>query len=126
MIKILIIDDDPMIRLITSQYFESLGHEVTDANNGKDGIELFQKGKFDIVITDLMMSKMHGFEVIDMIRSLPGGNDIPIILLTADKDEPELQHYIRKGIQDDTLVKPFDVPVLERMIDSLIRNSPDS
>jgi CheY-like chemotaxis protein len=120
MANLLIIDDDPTIRQIVGPYFKIKGYAVTTANNGVEGVEAFKTAFFDMVITDLMMPRMNGFEVIDHIKGSEKGAETPIILLTADKDDPELQKQQRAHFQDDTLAKPFDVPALERMVISLL------
>ena len=123
MSRFLIIDDDPIICQIFKSYFSSKGNYVETAKDGRDGVAKFKASKFDLVVTDLMMPVVHGFEVIDTIKSSFGGNDnpIPIILLTADKEEPNLKRYPRRHQQDDTLEKPFDMPDLEKKIKFLLK-----
>ena len=118
--NLLVIDDDPMILDIVKPFFEYKGYTVSTAPNGFEGLQKFKDAKFDLVITDLMMEPMHGFQVIDKIRESDQGADIPIILLSADKDEPDLKLYKRSHFQTDTLAKPFDVPVLERIVKTLL------
>ncbi len=119
--RFLIIDDDPVIRKIGQAYFTAKGHSVTTAKDGKEGVEKFKQGEWDVIITDLMMPIYHGFQVIDYIKSTPKGKKIPVILLTADIKEPELDKYERRAFEDDYVAKPFDVPVLEAKIARVLK-----
>ena len=102
MSRILVIDDDPTMTQLSKAYFTSKGHSVVIARNGKEGLQKFKNQPFDIVITDLMMPGVHGFQVIDAIKKSKVGPKTPIILLTADQNEPELDKYERRAFQDDT------------------------
>jgi DNA-binding response OmpR family regulator len=123
----LMIDDDPIIRKICETYFTAKGFKVDVAEDGREGLQKFKSngGKYDVVITDLMMANVHGFQVIDVIKKSAVGNDTPVILLTADKNEPDLENYDRDMYQDDTLSKPFDLPILEKMVGNLLEEFAD-
>jgi two-component system chemotaxis response regulator CheY len=125
MSRLLVIDDDPTITQMCKAYFTVKGHQVATAVNGRDGLAKFSAGEFDLVITDLMMPQVHGFRVIDDIKSSDRGDDVPVILLSADKDDPELRAYRRKKYQDETISKPFDIPALERMVNRLLEKFAD-
>jgi len=116
MSRLLVIDDDPIVTQMCKAYLTAKGHQVTLAKDGGEGLKKFREAAFDLVITDLMMPTVHGFKVIDEIKGSIHGANTPIILLTADRNEPELQGYDRSKVQDATLTKPFDMPVLERLI----------
>jgi DNA-binding response OmpR family regulator len=123
--RILVIDDDSMIRQLCKAYFTAKGHTVEVSENGKKGMARFSKEDFDLVITDLMMDNGHGFEVIDFIKLTDKGARTPVILLSADKDQADLESYERRRFQDDTLSKPFDMPVLEAKVNSLFEEFAD-
>jgi len=125
MSRLLIIDDDPLICQMCSAYFSSKGHQVVTAKDGKDGLDKFSRHDFDLVVTDLMMPRRHGYEVIDAIKLSNKGETTPIVLLTADAHEPDLEAYNRRKFQDDTLTKPFDIPMLEHKISDLLREFAD-
>ena len=120
MSRILVIDDDPIICQMCSAYLTSLGHTVAVARDGKEGVEKFKSHDFDLIITDLMMPRMHGYQAIDAIKATSKGQKIPVILLTADAKEADLEEFDRHHFQDDTLSKPFDMPDLEKMIGDLM------
>ncbi|HPM78595.1 MAG TPA: response regulator [bacterium] len=121
MSRFLFVDDDPVILQICSAYFGAKGHNVTVARDGAEGFKKFSLTRYDLVVTDLMMPNKHGYQLIDAIKHSPTGEKTPVLLLTADKDEPELDKYARHHFQDDTLTKPFDMPILERKINDLLR-----
>lgn len=120
--NLLVIDDDPTITQMCKAYFTVKGHSVSVAKDGREGLDKFKKGNFDLVITDLMMPEVHGFKVIDDIKMSDRGKKTAVILLSADKDEPDLKRYKRQEFQDETITKPFDIPALERMINRLLEH----
>jgi len=79
--KILIVEDDQLIRLVFLKNLIKLGHEVTEASNGKEAWDLFAEGSFDFIITDIMMPFMSGIELAKAINN--SDNPIPIFAITA-------------------------------------------
>ncbi len=79
--KILIIDDDPTIQNVFSQFLEKEGYEVLQAENGKEGIERIQSHRPDLIITDIMMPEMDGLEILLHIRNTH--EDIPVIAISG-------------------------------------------
>lgn len=125
MARLLFIDDDPIILKIGKAYFSSKGHTVNTARDGREGVSKFKQNEYDMVVTDLMMPNVHGYQVIDEIKLSDKGRQTPIILLTADANEPELDQYERRSFQDDTVTKPFDMNVLEKAINDLFSEIED-
>jgi len=121
MSRMLVIDDDPSIVQMLRAYFTAKGHNVTVARGGKEGIAKYNSGVFDIVLTDLMMPDVIGFQVIDAVKTSKNGARTAVILVTADKDDPDVSSYKRLEEQDATVVKPFDIPALERKVNSLLK-----
>ncbi|MCC6157959.1 MAG: response regulator [Deltaproteobacteria bacterium] len=121
MASMLVIDDDQIIRKMMQAFFTAKGFNVTVAKDGREGIEKFKVGTYDVVVTDLMMPDVHGYQVIDFIKGSKKGKTTPVVLLTADRNEPELDQYDRSGFEDDYLAKPFDMPILEGKVKSVIR-----
>ena len=105
MAKILLIDDEEMIRMLFAEYLESMGYETVKAVDGKDGIEVFGREKPDIVITDLNMPKMTGLDVIKNIKAL--NSDIPIIVISGVQDTQEMLSAVHLGAWD-YIVKPVE------------------
>ncbi len=105
-VKILIADDHELSRFKLQTDLEKWGHEVTAAEDGEQAWELFQRHRFAIVITDWMMPKLDGLELVKMIRSADCADYVYIIMLTAKAEKHDLVAGMGAGA-DDFLVKPF-------------------
>ena len=103
MSKILIIEDEEVIADLEKDYLELSGFEVEITNNGKDGLEKAMTGDFSLVILDLMLPEMDGFEVCKRIRS---EKNLPIIMVSAKKDDIDKIRGLGLGA-DDYMTKPF-------------------
>jgi sigma-B regulation protein RsbU (phosphoserine phosphatase) len=105
-IKILIADDHELSRFKLKTDLEKWGHEVTVAEDGEQAWELFQRHPFAIVITDWMMPKLDGLELVKMIRAADQADYVYIIMLTAKAEKHDIVAGMGAGA-DDFLVKPF-------------------
>ncbi|MEJ2044706.1 MAG: response regulator, partial [Reinekea sp.] len=92
--------------LLLTKLLEAVGFEVKIANNGKEGVELFQSWKPDLIWMDRLMPVMDGLEATQRIRELPQGKDVKIIALTASAFQEERNEML-KGGADDCLSKPY-------------------
>lgn len=88
--KILIVDDEEIIRKFLKVHLVKLGYEVKEAPDGEQAIEQLRKDSFDLVISDIMMPKKDGWQVIKEVRSNPKTKDIPIIILTAKSEDTDM------------------------------------
>jgi DNA-binding response OmpR family regulator len=110
--RILIVDDEEVIRKFLKIHLNKLGYEVTEAEDGEKAIEKIGGGKFDLIICDVMMPNKNGWEVIKEVKSNPELNEIPIILLTAKNDEVDMfkgyelgaNYYMTKPFTKDQLL----------------------
>ncbi len=119
--KILIVDDVATNRILLKQALKLLGYEqVTEACNGIEAIELFEKGRPDLVIMDIMMPDMDGCQAATIIKEKAGNEYVPVIFLTALSSDDALSTALASG-GDDFLSKPFNVPVLESKIHAHLR-----
>jgi len=119
--KILIIEDEKRIQNILKAFLENSGYDVSLANNGLEGISTFHKNTYDLVLLDIMMPKIDGYTVCEMIRN--EGNT-PVILLTALDDEDSQM----KGfdlLADDYITKPFSMPLVLKRIEAILRRTRD-
>ena len=119
--KILIIEDEKRIQNILKAFLENAGYDVSLANNGLEGISTFHKNTYDLVLLDIMMPKIDGYTVCEMIRN--EGNT-PVILLTALDDEDSQM----KGfdlLADDYITKPFSMPLVLKRIEPILRRTRD-
>ena len=117
--KILVIDDSASQRLFLKAYLGKMGHEVVQAADGREGIERFGSCDPDLVLLDVMMPGIGGYETARVIR---GARDqwVPIIFLSGCNESADIEAGIDAG-GDDYLTKPFDPKVLEAKIRSMTR-----
>lgn len=118
--KILIVDDDKTNILVLKGILEKYHFETLSAKNGAVAVELFQDCRPDIVIMDLMMPVMDGYEATRKIKELAAQDFIPVIFLTAVTDEKALAKCVECG-GDDFLTKPYNHIILKAKIDSMLR-----
>lgn len=116
---ILIVDDDEDIREMLWTYFKKDGYEIQTASNGEEGLALVRKQDFSVILLDIMMPKMDGYEMLAKLRSF---SETPVILLTAKGEQMSKIKGFTKGC-DDYVVKPFDFAELSLRIQTIIRRS---
>jgi two-component system response regulator VanR len=120
--NILVIEDDKEIAELLQVFLEGAGYQVIEAADGVKGIELFQKEYVNLVLLDVLLPKMNGFDVCAEIRKT---SDIPIIMITALADEKDqIKGYNLKI--DDYVTKPFSVQILLKKIEAVLRRRYDS
>lgn len=119
MYKILIVDDEAKIRELVKKYAVFEGHEVVQAANGWEAVEICKANDFDIVILDVMMPELDGFSACREIRKI---KDLPVIMLSARGEEYDRIHGFESGV-DDYVVKPFSPKELMLRIDAVVRRS---
>lgn len=103
MFRILVVEDESEISSIVMKYIEKSGYECRLAENGFEALELFSSQHFHLIILDVMMPGIDGFEVLARIREI---SDVPIIMLTAKQEEVDRIKGFEEGA-DDYVVKPF-------------------
>lgn len=120
--KILIVEDEPgMIELLTVA-LEDEGYIISIANNGVEGLEQIEKEEPDLIISDVMMPGMNGFEFCQRLRNNPRTTSIPFIFLTAKKDVSDRVKGLNAGA-DDYISKPFHVVEVVARIKALLQRS---
>ncbi|MBC1474780.1 response regulator transcription factor [Listeria grandensis] len=121
--KILVVEDDPNILEVTSAFLLSEGYEVVPSENGMEAYGIFESQTFDLIIMDIMMPKMDGYTLCELIRTK---SDAPILMLTALGEEDSELKGFELGA-DDYIQKPFSYKVLLKRVESLLRRvSPDT
>lgn len=119
-LSILVAEDDPNILTGLVDTLESEGYTVTTATNGEKALRLFKAGKFDLVLLDIMMPEVSGYDVCKHIRAKD--EDTPIIMLTAKSEEIDKVVGLQLGA-DDYISKPFGVHELLARIQAVLRRS---
>jgi two-component system, chemotaxis family, chemotaxis protein CheY len=118
--QILAVDDSASIRQMVSFSLAKAGYEVSDAVDGKDGLEKAGQQKFDLIITDLNMPNLDGIAMITALRKLPGYGFTPILMLTTES-QVEKKDAGRKAGATGWIVKPFNGDQLIAVVQKLVK-----
>ncbi len=123
MAKILIVDDVPDVVRVVKNILQSGGHDVMGANGGEDALNLLKDAKPDLILLDIMMPGIDGWQTLSLIRQIEGLDAVPVAMLTAkiltpgvigEKDVTQLVDYIQKPFSKEGLLKRVDV-ILNRL-----------
>ena len=117
--RVLVVDDEPMVREVVSAYLERDGFAVTTADDGPEALRALERAKPDLVILDVMLPEIDGFDVLTRLRR---SSDVPVILLTARTEEPDRVLGLELGA-DDYVVKPFSPRELAARVRSVLRRA---
>lgn len=117
MTKILLLEDDPGVRLPVVDLLETANYTVLTAEDGRAGIELARKEKPDLIVSDIMMPEMDGYEVFEALQKDPLTAVIPFIFLTAKTDPADIREGLGLGA-DDYITKPFEPEALLDAVDT--------
>jgi len=120
--KILIIEDEIAIQDILKNYLEDAGYTIELADNGMDGYSRFQNEVFDLILLDVMMPKIDGFVVLELIRKT---SNIPVMMITAMGDILDQLKAFELAV-DDYITKPFDMKLVLARVAALLRRSKES
>lgn len=116
---ILIIEDEAAIQSILAELLMDAGYAVTTASDGLEGISKFRERQYTLVVLDIMMPKIDGYTVCQLIRS---ESDVPIIMLTAlDEEQAQIKAFELKA--DDYITKPFSLSLVLLRIEAVLRRS---
>ena len=117
--KVLVVDDEKLIVKGIRFSLEQDGMEVTCAYDGEEALRLAQENKFDMILLDIMLPKMHGFEVCQAIREF---SNMPIVMLTAKGDDMDKILGLEYGA-DDYITKPFNILEVKARIKAIMRRT---
>lgn len=116
MTKILVIDDDPQVRCGIVLILTNAGHELLEAENGYQGLNLFRKYRPTLVITDILMPRMGGFETIHELRGEPS----KVAIIAMSGGEKKVLDLAKQLGADATIAKPFRAPDLVKAVNNLL------
>lgn len=114
--RILLVEDDDALRTMTRLFLESEGYEVQVAENGLLAVQAFESGQPDIIVSDIAMPEMNGFELLEVIRQHEAGAGMPFLFVSAFSGNESVSRARRLGV-DDYLFKPFEVKDLRDAIE---------
>lgn len=120
MFNILIAEDDPNTRKLLSAVLKSNGYNVLTSVDGMDALDVLEHNHVDLMVIDVMMPKMNGYELTQTLRD--SGSQIPMLMLSAKQAVADIKQGFIVGI-DDYLTKPFDIDELLLRIKALLRRS---
>jgi signal transduction histidine kinase len=117
---ILIVDDDETERFLQREVLEPAGFDIIEAKSGTAALQLFAECKPDLVVLDVVMPEINGFDVCQAIRTLPGGRDAPVLMATALDDIDSIDQAYRAGATD-FIGKPINWPMLPHHVRYMLR-----
>ena len=120
MIKILVVEDDADLNRFVSSSLRNAGYETISCFDGKEALDKMQEEKYDLLLTDIMMPKINGFELAETVRATD--KTTPIIFMTAKDDKPSKMLGYNIGI-DEYVTKPFDTDILLMTIKAILRRA---
>ncbi len=117
MSKVLVVDDEPDVLKVIKARVESAGHDVTTAKNGAEALALTKKEKFDLIVTDVVMPEIDGFQLYKLLKQDPLTNSIPVLVLTA---RGKMEDTFRMIGADDFMSKPFEAESFIQKLNKLL------
>jgi twitching motility two-component system response regulator PilH len=123
--RILVVDDEPDIVRVVVKIMEARGHTVTTAKDGAEAIERVKADPPDVVILDLNLPKLDGYEVCKRIKTDPATQHVPVVMMTAAYVSVDDARTGSAAGADEYVVKPFLREVLVHNVERLINRSPD-
>ncbi|MDM5431176.1 response regulator transcription factor [Bacillus mycoides] len=120
--RILVIEDDLDIQGLIKEFLISQDYEVETAQDGVEGVQMFQNGYYDLVVLDVMLPNMDGYSICKIIRNK---SLVPIIMLTALGEEKDQVKGFELGV-DDYITKPFSFNVFIKRVEALLRRTDSS
>lgn len=117
--KILIVDDDPTIRLVLGNFLRNLHHQVLEATDGAQGFQLAEKEMPHLIIMDIVMPGLYGSTTAQKLHEYWRTSKIPIIILSAFSEEP-VRALIRENSNIRFVQKPFDIKALYKLVEEML------
>ncbi|WP_104372333.1 GGDEF domain-containing response regulator [Desulfocucumis palustris] len=118
---ILVVDDDRAERQMFRSALENDGYQVIEAENGVEAVELFEKSTPHIILMDIMMPVMSGIDACRVIRGLPGGNRLPLVMISEPEEDDMIHRALNAGV-DEFITRPVNFPLLRRRVKLLLRS----
>ena len=123
MARILLVDDDPEIRSLTRRILENNGYKVSVVVDGKECIDVLEKDRPDLILLDVMMPGLDGWEVCMKIKADAKTRDIPVVMFTVRTSEDSVEKSLNYAMADAQINKPFKMKKLLDTVDRLLKTS---
>ena len=124
MARVLVVEDEPTVRVLLSDVLEAWGHDVESSATGEEAIGKLEDRAFDVVLLDLMLGTVSGYDVLERMAGLGLRDRTRVVVLTARATEWDYMLGWMRGA-DDYLTKPFDPVHLQRVVDEMLASSPE-
>src|SRR5262249_7913383 len=118
----LVVDDDPVLRPLLCAVLQRAGFAGEEAGEGEQALSLFRRTRPDIVLLDVMLPRMDGFTVCGTLRTLPGGEHTPVLVVTGLGDTESIRHAYEVGATD-FITKPLNWDILSHRVRYMLRAS---
>ena len=122
MFQILVVEDDASLRKLMSAALKQHGYSCHTANDGAEALDVMETTNIDLIISDVMMPNMDGWDTLKAIRKNEKTKYIPVIMITAVSEDQKVVSGLKIGA-DDYIVKPFILPNLLARIEAVLRRS---
>jgi two-component system phosphate regulon response regulator PhoB len=120
--RILVVDDEPEIVALVAYHLAKAGYRVSTASNGEDALDAARREHPDLIVLDLMLPGMSGFDILEQLRAEEGSRDVAVLMLTARREEPDRIRGLELGA-DDYLTKPFSLAELVLRVGAILRRA---
>lgn len=120
MVSILVVEDNKNLSILMSDRLEMEGYKVFQSENGERALEVLESNKIDLIITDIMMPTMDGYQLIDILRK--SGYNMPVLMITAKESFEDKEKGFKLGT-DDYMVKPININEMMLRVSALLRRS---
>ncbi len=120
MVSILVVEDNKNLRMLMSDRLEMEGYKIFQSENGEKALEVLENNKIDLLITDIMMPTMDGYQLIDVLRK--SGYNMPVLMVTAKDSFEDKKMGFRLGT-DDYMVKPININEMLLRVSALFRRA---
>lgn len=120
--RILVVDDEPEIVALVAYHLAKSGYRVSTASSGQDALELARRDRPSLIVLDLMLPGISGFDVLEQLRADDSTRDMAVLMLTARREEPDRIRGLSLGA-DDYLTKPFSPAELVLRVAAILRRT---
>jgi len=120
--RILVVDDEPEIVALVAYHLGKAGYRLATASTGQDALEAARRERYSLIVLDLMLPGMSGFDVLEALRSDDATRDVAVLMLTARREEPDRIRGLSLGA-DDYLTKPFSPAELVLRVAAILRRA---
>lgn len=123
---ILVVDDDKFMRIQLRQAMVQDGYQVVEASNGQQGLDTFTELRPDVVLLDALMPEMDGFTCCTQLRTLPGGDRTPVLMITSIEEPVLVEHAFEEAHVTDYITKPIHPQLLRQRVRRLLEGKTNS